>query len=1439
MAKDKYEISLWEDYIVAAKTVNDITVPEHYEEKKVVTIGSDSMTADCRAVEPKLVENVNGTNTLTFKMFYVYTDEHGEKYQNPFLNLLVNERKVKAFWKDKWYDFVIKNCQENSEDKSITYTCTDLFINELSKTGFDIELDADLNNNQGTAEELAQKVLEGTDWVVDLNSCQTIQQEKEEPVYEFTLENSLIATNETTGTSEVTINSGSKILFFYQEIQDIIQSSATSGSSYLQFAYAESYATEANSQLVVNADCYSTQNALSWTIDRSGDGPYITFTGIGTLYYNTNISDRYRASRLVKSQKCSYDPLTEKYCYVYEALDSIIETTASASSADIDPTGGEEPSEASTQYVADKGDLIYCYRTIEFKDPTVVNNLVTNNRDFTDTTGWTDTGAAVAWYPILDAPSTGDYVYSGKSYLKITGVASNSIQRATNNYLPEGFRKGDTFIFRYIARKTNGANNAPTDVFCTDNVGPIVKPYIGKSRKETYFDLVSNTPTCYSVSSDINDGYWVEYQLTCQKSATISKIYEEKIKLIFEITKRNNEQNSVWFQEVQLFPLVEGEDPQTGQTKRINPGEMDTLSISQTYYTYYNYTKSQSYVDKNDIQDLYHGTTEWNESRIKAIYNDNFEKIRSITVKQSNRFNILQTIAETFECWMDFQIEHDQSGKTIYDNGCPRKKVIIKKDLGQEVGVGFVYGIDLKSIQRTIQSDQIVTKTIVSPNANEHATNGFCTIARSEENYPRTNFILNFDYYITQGLLDGGELNKDLYLTTPDVIGYYYNLNRLNKQYDEITDLYTQKNNELTKQKALLEVYDTTISALTAEITQIEADLVQYTGVTWGQVSKWVAAHPTDQTANTYFNNYKIQTNQKNFYTDLKDKLQISVNKLMEFVEGEKSAQKTITDQLKDLNLQFYKKYSRYIQEGSWTSEDYMDDNLYYLDALSVAYTSSRPQISYTISVLRLSHLEEFKNKVFHLGDISFIQDTEFFGYVDAARKTPYKEKVLVSEIVSNFDDPSQDTITIQNYKTQFEDLFQRITSTTQSLQYASGQYARAASIVEPEGIINPQTLQNSIAFNEQLVISAQNESVITDATGITVTDVTDPNKKTKVTSGGVIITADGGRTWTSAVTGGGLNTQALTAGAINVDSITVLNGLHSSFRWDNQGINAFYQSNDGINLSKFVRYDYNGIYGWHGEGDPPATYEGILASAPFGMTWDGFFMKNRYLGHYVEISSTEDLRVVYTSDSADIDLIKIGKLDDQSYGIRFKDNKGNITLKTANDGTLWLDNKLSISRSTDSYVVELGSLGKVDNESVQRVIYAGTAGDSKEFIVYEDGSMKATAGTFTGTINATGGTIGNLTIDQIETGIEEVAKGAYKVVISAPSDGTIFVDSNPINLTAALYQGDSQVSGNMSYKWYRNGVEISGATSSTISAIASPSDISTYVYTCEITYPV
>jgi hypothetical protein len=177
-----YEISLWEDYLnFEVRFLNDsdeivkienyegslenfknlegykTKINQYFKERKLCVIGSDSMNTPIRAFNGKLVSNTNGSSTLTFSMQYKYYDADSNKLlDNPFIKLLVNERKIKLRHGElgaedtKWYDFVIKNVQENSESKVFDYTAKDLFINELSKSGFSIQLDTKLENNQGT-----------------------------------------------------------------------------------------------------------------------------------------------------------------------------------------------------------------------------------------------------------------------------------------------------------------------------------------------------------------------------------------------------------------------------------------------------------------------------------------------------------------------------------------------------------------------------------------------------------------------------------------------------------------------------------------------------------------------------------------------------------------------------------------------------------------------------------------------------------------------------------------------------------------------------------------------------------------------------------------------------------------------------------------------------------------------------------------------------------------------------------------------------------------------------------------------------------------------------------------------------------------------------------------------------------------------------------------
>lgn len=1458
--KDSYEISLWEDYLVDASGTPGESgyVPAHYEERKLCVIGSDKMTDSYRAYAPELKSEINGTHTLTFKMYYTIKeseitvncasfriDEWGnfivnghtseeqrtptystfnlQTTKNPFLNLLVNERKVKCYWKGKWYDFIIKSCREDSNGKSITYTCTDVFINELSKTGFDIVLDTELENNSGTVLELAGTVLDGTDWQLDSSNSDTIQQKKEEPVYEVNTLDRWDLTDQTISQSS-TILADKKVLVFYQQVQDVlnylIENQYGSVTREIQIAYADNYERDTNSQLVTNAHCYTDtilwvreQDEGVWCLSIKKTDQTKTYMRI---FYESNISSNYRAERLVSQQICKLDPLTGKYCYVWDVVD-----------------GAEIPSQWASLISAN--DEIYEYRATEWNDALVVNNLIVNSKDFTSREGWFESGEESNLLFQLYPPysSTADVAsYSAKSYLHFSSNKDfyNASVRQTSNFIPDGFAIGEKYIFRYKAMSNTSSNNskAPSGQYVSSGITPTIRTYKDSGSTKV---IDNEGPIYFSIDEDypVTYGNWVEFRLTCIKSVTRADIYEKKVALFLQTNAE------VWLEEAQLFREV------YGASTRINPGDIDIQSVSTIKHVYYNHTKSQGLLNPEDITYLWSSATDWDcSSFLSPKYNESFEKVRSINAKQSNRFNIIQSIAQTFECWVEFIINHDSTGKTIYIDGIPQKYVRFKRDIGQETGIGFVYGIDLKAITRTIQSDKIVTKTIVTKNSNEFATNGFCTISRSTENYPRTSFILNFDYYISQGLINGGIFNNDLYDSNSD-IGYYFYLHQYNTEYDSLTEFLEAKNLELTKQLSYQTVYEGTITGLQESISNLKEDLMRLADVsTWAAATTWIKANADQKQVNSRMVSLKTQEDSLASYQTMKANLDSSIAALQNDIEDKETRQKELVGLIKELDLKFYKKYSRFIQEGSWISEDYIDDTLYYLDAQSVAYTSSRPQISYEISVVRISGIEEFKNKVFHLGDIAFIQDTEFFGYTYVNQiKTPYKEKVLISEIVSHFDEPEKDTFKVQNYKTQFEDLFQRITASTQSLQYASGEYARAASIVEPNGTIKPETLQSSFALNEQLVYSANNESVKTDNTGLKVSSLSDPNNQVWINSNGVFITTDAGTTWKNAVRGSGISANQLTAGSINTSEINIMDGNFQAFRWDESGINAYYKLGDdsGIKLSRFVRFDHYGIYGINndsGDSYTPEDEDDIWDDAKFGLTWKGLFVKNKYGSHYVEVSSTDDIRVMKNNSPQNIEVIKIGRIyHDESeenpnpdiFGIRISDGAtGAPVMETDSTGKLWLKNRLNISSTSGNYNIGIGYLDTVEQEPLRRIIDA-----NNNFIVYEDGSMKATSGEFTGTIHATGGTIGGVTINEVE-------QAAYRVVIESDS-GTVFKNGQGTKLlTAKLYKGDDEVlQGTFTYAWSLNGVPLQYTTKQIEVGASSLNEV--YTYNCSITY--
>ena len=175
--KNPYEISVWKDVLMYVGTprdgktsptsnINDLTAVEYqyYTEERLAIIGSDTMTSPMRAVNPILKKNINGVETLTFDMYYQYEDvETGEIVHNPLIDFVIDERKIKLKYEDKWYDFIVKKDDEKGREYKYSYTCNGLAANELGKTGFSIELDTELENNIGTVQQLAEEVLKGSD----------------------------------------------------------------------------------------------------------------------------------------------------------------------------------------------------------------------------------------------------------------------------------------------------------------------------------------------------------------------------------------------------------------------------------------------------------------------------------------------------------------------------------------------------------------------------------------------------------------------------------------------------------------------------------------------------------------------------------------------------------------------------------------------------------------------------------------------------------------------------------------------------------------------------------------------------------------------------------------------------------------------------------------------------------------------------------------------------------------------------------------------------------------------------------------------------------------------------------------------------------------------------------------------------------------------------
>lgn len=127
----------------------------------------------------------------------------------------------------------------------------------------------------------------------------------------------------------------------------------------------------------------------------------------------------------------------------------------------------------------------------------------------------------------------------------------------------------------------------------------------------------------------------------------------------------------------------------------------------------------------------------------EPVYSTAYEiKKRVIKASKSNRFNIVQSICEAFECWPSFEIIYDENEKIV------SKTVVYKNDVPQDATFSINYQTNLNSIQRTVDSSQIVTKMYVTPIQNENVDKGIVSISTNPKNYMKENYLLDLSWYL-------------------------------------------------------------------------------------------------------------------------------------------------------------------------------------------------------------------------------------------------------------------------------------------------------------------------------------------------------------------------------------------------------------------------------------------------------------------------------------------------------------------------------------------------------------------------------------------------------------------------------------------------------------------------------------------------------------------
>lgn len=178
---------------------------------------------------------------------------------------------------------------------------------------------------------------------------------------------------------------------------------------------------------------------------------------------------------------------------------------------------------------------------------------------------------------------------------------------------------------------------------------------------------------------------------------------------------------------------------------------------------------------------------------------DKLEKRRIVEKSQSNRYNLLMAIAETFQVFCRFEYEHDDNYHIT------NRKVIFYNNFVKEAEkyIDLNYGYNVSKITREMDSTDLISKMYVSTLTGTGTLTNEVNLKDVDANLSLENYLFNFEY-----LYKIGTISQEQYEAVREL---EVKLRGKNIEYVENSKILTNLENEKNKLKAKLETLNNII----------------------------------------------------------------------------------------------------------------------------------------------------------------------------------------------------------------------------------------------------------------------------------------------------------------------------------------------------------------------------------------------------------------------------------------------------------------------------------------------------------------------------------------------------------------------------------------------------------------------------------------------------